>query len=94
MEAKTPKRRTRRVSVLHFLHFFTLHMSWQCHGIVMAVTSRPEAKHSMAPPEAAPDTNAAAPEPAAEAATAASATASAAEVAMDDAVPRMTTNNS
>jgi len=44
----------------------------------------------MAPPEAALDTNAAAPEPA-EAATAAAASA---EVAMDDAVPRMTTNNS
>lgn len=58
---------------------------------VCHMTSRPEAKHSMAPPEAAPDTNAAAPEPA-EAATAAT-TASAAEVAMDDAVPR-TTNNS
>ena len=59
------------------------------------MTSRPEAKHSMAPP-AAPETNetnAAMDEPAAEAATAATAapaTASAAEVAMNDAVPRMT----
>ena len=65
---------------------------WHCY--MTSVTSRPEAKHCMAPPE---EEDAAAPAPAeaatAEAATAAPA-ASAAEVAVDDTVPRTTTNKS